>query len=183
MNKKLIIPILILALALLITAGLVVARRVRQENGPPTPQATPGNGITVQPPSDKMNPDGTPVGGVDEPPEDVGSDETPPGTPTPVKAGESVGVTLSRATIGDKLLTVSGYAETATPGTCTLTLTQSGRKTLTYTSPAELEVSNVSCNPFRIPLSDFPTKGQWKAVIAFSGKGLSGTSNEWIVQL
>ncbi len=178
MNKKLIIPLVILAVLALGTSVMWYARK---NDGPSTSQMVNDSPPVVTPEGDKVNPDGTPVGGTDDPP--LGSDETPPGTPTPVKPGETVGVTLSRATVGDTILTVSGYAETTTPGTCKLTLTRSGQKKLTYTSPAELEVSNVSCNPFRIPLSDFPTKGQWKAVITFAAPGLTGTSNEWIVQL
>jgi hypothetical protein len=181
MNKKLIIISVVVSLALGVG---VLAWRVNQSDSPPTPTPQSDQGPVPENPKDspsKTNPDGTPVGGTGEPL--PGADEAPPGAPTPVKSGENVGVTLSRATVGESVLTVAGYAETTKDGTCTLTLTKTGQKTLTYTNPTELEVSTVSCNPFRVPLNDFPSKGNWKAVITFEGSGLRGTSNEWIVAL
>lgn len=174
MNKKL---ILLLVLALLLLGGGYAWSRTIDNNKLPTPETVDDVPPEATPEGNKVNPDGTVVGGTDEP-------ETPDPTPAthspnPSSSTQNVVVTLSRVTVGDDLVTVTGFADTAKAGKCTLTLTQTGQKTLTYTSPAELEVSTVSCNPFRIPRSDFPTKGEWRAVITFRATGLAGTSNEW----
>lgn len=129
----------------------------------------------------KINPDGTIVGGTKEgDAENQGDvDENSNGS----EQTKNVVVTLSRVTVGDDLVTVTGYAESPKAGSCTLLLTQPGQNKLSYTNPAELEVSNYSCNPFRIDISDFPVGGKWWAVISFSAPGITGSSNTWEFEL
>jgi hypothetical protein len=172
MNKKLLV---ILLLVLVLLSIGYAASRIARQNDAVDPVVVDDMPPTSSPGGIKVNPDGTTVGGTDKTPAPTPN----PAPPSPVSNAENVVVTLSRVSVGSELVTVTGYADTTTPGTCALALSQAGQKTLTYDNPAELEVSTVSCNPFRIPRSDFPTKGEWRATITFRAARLNGTSNEW----
>lgn len=90
----------------------------------------------------------------------------------------SLAVTVTRADVdtSGKTLQVGALAEGATSGTCLLKVTK-GSEVITKTSPFGADVNSYSCTIFTVPLSDFPSSGEWQVSVTVQAEGKQGTGS------
>lgn len=111
-------------------------------------------------------------------PNDVGADHPN----QPVQSGTtkaSVAVTLSSANQNDGVLQVRAMIGVLTnEGTCSLTLTKSG-KTVTRTAGVQPLSNSTTCKGFDIPVAEL-SSGQWNAKIDFENSTATGTTTSTV---
>jgi hypothetical protein len=67
-----------------------------------------------------------------------------------------------------KEVQVTSQVSGATSGSCTLTLSQAGQQSITQTDTIQLESNAYGCAIFNIPVSQFPSQGQWNTNLSIS---------------
>lgn len=111
-------------------------------------------------------------------PNDVGADHPN----QPIQSGTSkasVAVTLSSANQNDGILQIRAMIGLLTnEGTCTLTLTKSG-KTVTRTADVQPLSNSTTCKGFDIPVAEL-SSGQWNAKIDFENSTAIGTTTSTV---
>ena len=111
-------------------------------------------------------------------PNDVGADHPN----QPIQSGTSkasVAVTLSSANQNDGVLQIRAMIGVLTnEGTCTLTLTKSG-KTVTRTADVQPLSNSTTCKGFDIPVAEL-SSGQWNARIDFENSTAIGTTTSTV---
>ncbi len=69
--------------------------------------------------------------------------------------------TITRASVSGDNLRISAIFSQPTTGTCTLSLEKDGQTPITQTVDVVVGATYYACDGFRIPLSQFPVKGDW----------------------
>jgi len=156
--------IILIALAALLIGGGAVFAVSRSSGEDKTSDSTHDEGgheqVQVDPDTGaKLKDDGTPISSTAEDPSQPATAVTP---------------IITQAEDGDPVI-VRAIIDGATNGTCTLTLTQGDHK-IEKTAPATVVTSYAGCEGFDVPKSEFPSKGEWSAVVSFQSNTASGVS-------
>lgn len=89
----------------------------------------------------------------------------------------SLGVSITQATQRDAQVVIRALIEGSNSGTCTVTFTKDG-ETVTKTAPYAAQASYVICQGFNIPVSEFPSAGEWQMTVsAVSKENIKGTAS------
>lgn len=67
-------------------------------------------------------------------------------------------------------------------GVCTLTLTKDTLK-LVKTSAGVKDARSTICTPFSVPRAEFAQAGQWTAVVSYTSKSITGTSQPKVIEV
>lgn len=97
-----------------------------------------------------------------------------------------VKITIVDASQYDQEFEVRAYVAgtLSNEGTCTVTFTKDGNRTVTKSVSAAPNVSNMSCATAKIPVSDFQSKGDWSLVVSYqSNNGVVGQGNPTTVSI
>ena len=132
--------------------------------GPPTPNQLQ-NGTTIK--SNNASPNST-----------SGSDQ--PSAPTPISESsqKSVSVSITAANQNGPTLQIRvliGVVENK--GACTLTLEQTGQKTVTKTAGTQALASSSTCQGFDIPITELST-GVWHIAVTYNSPLLTGATTK-----
>lgn len=83
-------------------------------------------------------------------------------------------VYFSSISQGDGNVYINAIVDKQTSGTCTLNLTKSGSQTITRTAPLGMVTSYYACQGFTLKRSEFPSTGDWTAVVSFTNNASEG---------
>lgn len=89
--------------------------------------------------------------------------------------------TITRASLSGTSVRVSAIFTATTSGTCTVTFKKDGQATITKEAAVVVGSSYYTCNGFLIPISEFPTNGEWTVTVTHTQAGKTATSDEQTV--
>jgi hypothetical protein len=86
-------------------------------------------------------------------------------------------LTITRAGVDDNSLEIGTLVNGATSGTCTLSVSQAGQKSITAAGQVVLQNNSYSCPVFNIPTNQFPNQGDWNVSVTLTSGSTSITSD------
>lgn len=87
---------------------------------------------------------------------------------------------ITRAQQVDGFIRVSAIFNNPSSGTCILRFEQSGQRSVQKEAPVVVGPSYYSCNGFRVPAAELPSKGKWNIIVIHEQNGKSAHSNKEI---
>jgi hypothetical protein len=106
------------------------------------------------------------------------SDTTPTPTPIPGSSKKNVQITITYANQNGSTVQIGTQISAIDDtGICTLTLTSSGKTTVTRTANTQALASTSTCQGFTVPVST----GTWHILIEYSSSTLTGSASQDIV--
>lgn len=85
---------------------------------------------------------------------------------------------ITNASQLDKTIRIRTLVEGSTSGTCIVRFEKQGATTIEREAPYQPQASYVICQGFNIPVSDFPSSGQWSVLLtAKSNDGRQATAS------
>jgi hypothetical protein len=108
--------------------------------------------------------------------ENKGQDNKPP-TPVDDSGKKVAQINIVDASQYDDIFEVRAGVTNLTEegGQCEFTFTRNS-DTLTYDSKASFTGTNVNCETLDVPVSDFPSKGEWQMVVKYTSSVSAGAS-------
>ena len=83
---------------------------------------------------------------------------------------------ITRAEQTGDFIRVSALFSNPSNGSCTLKFEQTGQQTVQVEAPIVVGPSYYTCNGFRVPVSQFPSKGQWNLTLTHNLNGKTASS-------
>lgn len=83
---------------------------------------------------------------------------------------------ITRAEQTGDFIRVSALFSNPSSGSCTLKFEQTGQQTIQTEAPIVVGPSYYTCNGFRVPVSQFPSKGAWNITVTHNLNGKSASS-------
>ena len=109
------------------------------------------------------------------------TDTSPAPTAIPGSDKKNVQITITAANQNKSALQIrTMISAIENTGVCTLTLTSTGKPTVTKTANSQALASTSTCQGFDIPISEL-SFGTWQAVVEYNSTALTGSANQDIV--
>lgn len=116
--------------------------------------------------------------------EGSGNDSNQSTSPSPDQPKQPVAITVSYAGIQNSQLEIRAFSSSVIEGsgTCTATITKSGSRTITRSTPAFIDASSTICEPIFVPRSEL-SAGTWNVNVTYSSSTHSGSSGAYEVEV
>ncbi len=176
-SKNLLKTTVPLSVALVLAGGLVwfINRKPTINTSTVTPASNIGtDGVNYNPPTEQD------IKEAEQNKEKLGNKDTPP-TTTP---SNTANIVITYAGQYDQDVEVAFYVSNVyeDDGTCSVTLTN-GSLSVTKDTKGFKDVRTTVCPPIVIPRAEFPTAGQWTAVVSYTSQTANGTSEQRIIEI
>lgn len=113
-----------------------------------------------------------------ENPNDVGSDHPDKPVTNHGDSKATASLTITAVNQNDGLLQIRTLIGALTnEGTCTLTLTRSGKTIITRSADVQATTNSTTCKGFDIPVSEL-SSGEWQATVTFENPTLKATATQ-----
>ncbi len=176
-SKKLLKTALPLFIAVILASGLVwFINRKPNVSTSTVPQVSNigTDGVNYSPPTEQD------IKEAEQNKEKLGNKDNPP-TTTP---SNMANIIITYAGQFDQDVEVAFYVSNAYEdgGTCSVTITN-GSLSVTKDTKGFKDVRTTVCPPIVIPRAEFPTAGQWTAVVSYTSQTANGTSEQRIIEI